>query len=418
MNQVVMVHFFGKFCLESNTGRLDEETIHSKKIIRLLAFLVLNHNKMINAEELGELIWGNGGSSNPMGALKNLIYRLRNTLKKLGTEEYIVSCSGTYGWNDKIRIRTDMEDFKYYAEQTRESGDDIESKIGKYEQALACYKKPRTSVLTSESWLAVRYTYHHSVYMRLVGELCELYNSIQDYEEIQKVCGYALSCDELNEDIHYWLIKSWVAMGDLDNALKQYETAVRILYEKLGIHRSQKMQTLYDEILRMSKKNLQATMDDIYDEIQEQDPNGVFFCEYTIFREIYRLEARRVLRSGLAEFMLLLTIYVDEEEIQADPVRIQYYRKKSITKLQRVLMKYLRMGDVAARYSDEQYIVMLPYCDYESSQKVIKRIITNFKRDMDSDKITIKAETREVSVNYELPPERKGGVTWSHERKR
>jgi len=32
MNQVVMVHFFGKFCLESKNGRLDEETIHSKKI--------------------------------------------------------------------------------------------------------------------------------------------------------------------------------------------------------------------------------------------------------------------------------------------------------------------------------------------------------------------------------------------------
>ena len=102
MNQVVMVHFFGKFCLESKNGRLDEETIHSKKIIKLLAFLLLNHNRMINVEELGELVWGNGGSSNPMGALKNLIYRLRNTLKQLGPEEYIVSRSGTYGKNSDI----------------------------------------------------------------------------------------------------------------------------------------------------------------------------------------------------------------------------------------------------------------------------------------------------------------------------
>ena len=68
------------------------------------------------------------------------------------------------------------------------------------------------------------------------------------------------------------------------------------------------------------------------------------------------------------------------------------------------------MGDVAARYSDEQYIVMLPNCDYESSQKVIKRILSNFKKDMDSDKVTLKAETREVSVNYELPQESRGGV--------
>ena len=117
-----------------------------------------------------------------------------------------------------------------------------------------------------------------------------------------------------------------------------------------------------------------------------------------------------MLRSGNAEYMLLLTIKINERELQEDPVRIQYYRKIAGMKLQKVLTRYLRMGDVAARYSDEQYIVMLPYCDYESSQKVIKRILSNFKKDMDSDKVTLKAETREVSVNYELPQESRGGV--------
>ncbi len=418
MNHVVFVHFFGKFCLESNTGYLDEETIHSRKILKLLAFLLLNHNRMIDAEELGDLIWGNGGSSNPTGALKNLIYRLRGTLKQMGPEEYIVSRSGTYGWNEAIEIRSDMEEFRYRAEQTRETGNTVDERIKKYEQALSCYEKPRSSVLISESWLAVRFTYYRSVYMKLVNELCELYDEIQDYTAIQKVCGYAMSFDEFSEDVHYWMIRSWVGMGNADRALKQYETAVEILYEKLGIHRSKKMKELYEKILGMNKNSLQATMDDIYGEIQEEHPEGVFFCEYTIFREIYRLEARRVLRSGSTEYMVLLTIEINERKLQSDPVRLQYYRKKSGMKLLQILKKYLRMGDVAARYSDEQYIVMLPYCDGESSRKVIKRILTNFKKDMDSKMVTISAETREVSINYELPSEgKKGGVTWSHERK-
>jgi hypothetical protein len=42
-----------------------------------------------------------------------------------------------------------------------------------------------------------------------------------------------LLCDELNEDIHYWQIRSWIGLGDTDNALKQYETAVKVL-----LHRS------------------------------------------------------------------------------------------------------------------------------------------------------------------------------------
>lgn len=417
MNQVVIVHFFGKFCLETDIGYLDEEKIHSKKLITLLAFFLLNYNRMIPAEELGELMWGNGGSSNPIGALKNLIYRLRNILKQLGTAEYIVSQAGRYGWNNEIEICSDVEKFKYYAEQTRESEGNTDLRIKKYEQALACYKKPCTSILTSESWFAVRFTYYHSVYLRLVNEACELCNSMQEYDKVQKICGQVLANDELSEDAHYWLIKNWIGLGDTDNALKQYETAVKILYEKLGTYSSRKMQELYDEILGMNQNASQATLEDIYGEIQEQDPEGVFFCEYTVFREIYRLEARRALRTGITEYVMLLTIRLDLQDKQADPAWIQYYRKKASTKLWQVLKKYLRMGDVVARYSDEQYLVMLPYCNYESSQKVARRILSNFRKVMGSQKITVKAETRDVSMDYELPPERKGGVTWSHEKK-
>ena len=95
MSQTVKVHFFGEFRLESGTAYLNEERIHSKKVMKLMAYLLLNHDRMISAEELGELIWGNGGSSNPMGALKNLVYRVRSVLKQLGSEEYIVSGTGT-----------------------------------------------------------------------------------------------------------------------------------------------------------------------------------------------------------------------------------------------------------------------------------------------------------------------------------
>lgn len=276
MNQVVIVHFFGKFCLETDVGYLDEEKIHSKKILTLLAFLLLNYNRMITAEELGELMWGNGGSSNPIGALKNLIYRLRNILKQLGTAEYIVSQAGRYGWNNEIEICSDVEKFKYYAERTRESEGNTDLQIKKYEQALACYKKPCTSILTSESWFVVRFTYYHSTYLKLVNEACELCNSMQAYEKIQKICGQVLANDELSEDAHYWLIKNWIGLGDTDNALKQYETAVKILYEKLGTYSSRKMQELYDEILGMNQNASQATLEDIYGEIQEQDPEGVF----------------------------------------------------------------------------------------------------------------------------------------------
>ena len=56
---------------------------------------------------------------------------------------------------------------------------------------------------------------------------------MQEYDKVQKICGQVLANDELSEDAHYWLIKNWIGLGDTDNALKQYETAVKVL-----LHRS------------------------------------------------------------------------------------------------------------------------------------------------------------------------------------
>lgn len=415
MDQIVKVHFFGKFFLEKDTVKLDEQSIHSKKVTKLLAYFLMNDHRMISGEELAELLWGNGGSRNPLGALKNLVYRLRNTLKELGPEEYILSRSGKYGWNPEIKVYSDMGKFKNYAEQVKETEDDIWQKIQSYERAIDCYRKPETSSLTSESWLAVRFTYYHSIYMKLVRELCELYSKVNEYEKIQKVCRYALSCDELREDIHYWLIKSWVELGKIDDALKQYDIAVKILYEKLGIGRSQKMRELYEEILCMNNDSGYASIEEVYDDICEEELKGAFVCEYTVFREIYRLEVRRALRSGMAEYILLLTIETDEKEFAGDIVKLQYYKKKGMRRLERVLMKNLRIGDVIARYSDEQYVVMLPYCNYEDSQKVFRRIVTNFNKDLCDRKVSIKMETKEISAAYDLPPERRG-VRWKDDR--
>ena len=75
---------------------LDEQTIHSRKILKLLSYFVMNRERMISGEELGEFLWGNGGSANPLGALKNLVYRLRMTLRELGTRIYCFQCRGLW----------------------------------------------------------------------------------------------------------------------------------------------------------------------------------------------------------------------------------------------------------------------------------------------------------------------------------
>ena len=77
--------------------------------------------------------------------------------------------------------------------------------------------------------------------------------------------------------------------------------------------------------------------------------------------------------------------------------------------------KMIKKGDIFAinyaslHYWDKgkQYIEPADGGDHTVTDMIA---LFNFKKDMDSDKVTLKAETREVSVNYELPQESRGGV--------
>lgn len=348
--KIVKVCFFGDFSIKSERGMLDEQTIHSRKILKLLSYFVMNRERMISGEELGEFLWGNGGSANPLGALKNLVYRLRMTLRELGTEEYIVSSAGAYGWNPNIPVSCDMEEFGQAAEKIRSIPEElVEERITAYEEALFIYRKPLTAVLSADSFFSVRFTFYHSFFMKLTGELCVLYDQTGDYKKIHQICAYGITCDEVNEDMHYWLIRSWIKMGDMENALKQYEVASQILHSRLGIRRSRRIQALYEEILKMDHNLEKATLEDVCSNIKEPELSGVFLCEYTVFREIYRLETRRASRGKIPEYLLLLTLEFHELEQVMEAARFLYHKKKAMEKLKTILMDQLRMGDVVAR---------------------------------------------------------------------
>ena len=65
--------------------------------------------------------------------------------------------------------------------------------------------------------------------------------------------------------------------------------------------------------------------------------------------------------------------------------------------LKNTLKKVLRIGDVAARYSDSQFIVLLPTCTYESSVAVAKRVSENFATMDKAKRVVIKTEFEQLS---------------------
>lgn len=205
------VQMFGKFQITNKDGILTTENIRSEMLTRLLTYMVYYRDKSLTVQELIEMLWSEDESDNPAGALKNLMYRLRNLLKKTwGDYDFIVTGRGTYQWNPQVILKVDAEEFEqYYKEMSGES--DVEKQIKKGKEAVELYQGMFLPELSGEYWVISTATYHNSLYLTIVKKLAELLEQENRYPELEQVCRKALRFETLDEEIHCYLMKALIA---------------------------------------------------------------------------------------------------------------------------------------------------------------------------------------------------------------
>ena len=376
MSKKIKMQLFGNFCLENEHARLDEEMLHSRKLTRLLAYIILYRDRNISHQELIDIFWEDN-SKNPQGALKNLMYRLRTSLKELDEEEYIYTLSGAYRWNPDVLVETDYEQFEILISVIRKETDE-EKKKELCKQVISNYQGNISDQIGTEAWILPKVTWYRSIYMDVVKELGSIYEKEEDWSSLEELCNASLPMDTLDEDLHYWIIKSLWGRNKNDLAMLHYENVSKMLYDNLGIRTTEKLQSIFKEIVEKTDGHV-IDIGSLVAEIKEQErPKGAFFCDYQNFRQIYRVEARRNSRLGIAEYVLLLTLRrsgTAKRKPSEDSGLMD-----GMTILGNLLRDLLRIGDVAARYGLTQYIVLLPTCNYESAIMVAERIQNAFSK--------------------------------------
>lgn len=372
MKDGMKVTMFGSFEVRLGDSVLNGSVMRSSQLEKLLVYLIIYRDRKITLQEFVDVLWEDG-IDNPSGALKNLVYRLRNVLKKVSDEQFIKTSQGSYMWSSDIPIALDAELFEESCKKARTFDGELSEKIALYEVAVNMYKGRFLADFAFETWLVALSTYYHSLYLTMVKELAPLYEKNRSFDKVQSMIKFALGQDGLDEELHYWNIKSLARQNKVQLALAHYDEASKILYKNLGIRNSEKLRQVYVELMDM-KNGQQATVDEICEAIREEQPLvGAYYCNYSVFQEIYRLESRRISRLGVSEYVLLLTLH------SSNPVK-EDVLEKVMTSLQNVICNSLRIGDVVAKCSSVQHIVLLQTCSYETGCMVAERIIANFEQ--------------------------------------
>lgn len=397
---IISVNSLGKFQLLDKDRSLDEDVMRSDMLTKLLVYILIHRDHPVTIQELADALWNEDETENPAGALKNLMYRLRNLLKKnLGNDDYILTSRGVYYWNPEIPVWFDAEQFEQYCETAKKASDTSEQ-IACYEQAIALYQGDFMPKIMDKHWVVTLSAYYHSMLLSAIKALAEIYMAQEQYELVERLCAYGLKYDSVDEWLHCHMITALMRQNKQKLALECYEQAVKALYDALGVRNSAQLKKVHQELLKMSKGSEAEAIETVHRDMQEErEPEGAYICGYPVFREIYRLEARKISRLGESEYILLLTVRLKEEKSRSEVDQMEKFRiNQAMNQIEEVLKTALRIGDVAARYSDSQFVVLLPACTYESCVMVAERILKRFQEKNRSGRVTLKTDLEEVTT--------------------
>ncbi|MEG1878787.1 MAG: BTAD domain-containing putative transcriptional regulator [Pseudoflavonifractor sp.] len=375
--QKVSVTLLGGFTMTVDGKVLTDEINRSQKLWNILTYLVVHQDRRVPQTELVEQFWPGEHSANPVNALKTLLYRVRALVEPLFAPgaEPIVTRRGSYGWNPALHCRVDADCFETLCREGEDPSLSRETRLDLLRRAQILYRGDFLPKLAGELWTIPLTAHYHSLYLKATKALAALLEEDEAFEEMEQLALRAGEIDELDEEIHILIVRALLRQGKNTAALAHYETATERLYRNLGVRPSKALRDLYIEMMSV-EQGLEMDLEVIQNDLREAaERPGAFVCEYGFFQEAYRLEVRRAARSGSAVHVALVTVSLPNGDMP--PLGVL---ANTMAQLLPVLVDGLRRGDVLAKYSSAQYVLMLPAANFEDSTRVLERMIATFYR--------------------------------------
>lgn len=376
-NITAAVQMFGGFHMTINDITISDSSSQAKKPWSILEYLITFHNREIASSELIDLIWSARESSNPGGALKTLVFRSRKLLEPFGvpTHQLIIQKSGSYAWNPEVQLIVDTDRFEDLCRRSKDSDLSDDQRLELLMEAIDLYKGDFLPKSSWEAWALPISTFYHSMYLQAAHTAIDLLLSEADWTRIIGLCQRALTIEPFDEDFHYFLIYSLYNNQEQNQALEHYHHMTNLFYNEFAITPSLRLKDLY-KMIRNKEHGITTDLSTIQESMRETKPGGgAYYCEFSVFRDIYQLEQRSIERTGDSVFLCLLTLQDEHGDLPKLSVMT-----RGMNHLQAAVQSSLRRGDAYTRYSVSQYMIMLPTASYENGERVIARILRNFKK--------------------------------------
>lgn len=368
---------FGEFSITVNGKSLSHFKGRTKRVWMLIQYLIANRKENVPLSRLVQDLWNESACGDPKNALKNLVYRARTLLQKLagnGKYQFIVFENGTYRWNSEIPCVVDAEQFENDCRLCADESLPESERAAVFPEAASLYTGDYLEKSSWCPWAAIQAERYRGMYQKCAEDSCRIFLKQKHFDEAAAVCRTAIKHLPYELSLHCLLLKAYVLAGKRSRAYDHYNHTRDLFYRQFCIDMSDTLLPYYQQLMDGSPQD-RASLTSIKGDLREKPgARGAFFCDYDVFRSIYRMQARMATRTGRRVFMVLFTL---SSENGAPPQ--ESVGRLAAEKLKNAIISSLRRSDTAAPYSASQFIVLLPSASFEDAQSAASRVEKNFR---------------------------------------
>lgn len=352
----------------------------------LFTYLLFNKDRVVTQDELIEVLWPNGEVKNPANSLKILVYQLRRGMDKMNIvpgDDIILSSNAGYRLNPKHEYVLDL-DLLDQIDKRMNMAESDEEKIDLMYEVQKIYTGRFYEGMLDSSWLAAIQNKYIIIYDKIVGTGCKLLFERGQYQEVISACNKAIMLQNYGEEFYYMMIRAYLALGNFESANHIYVRLSEMLLVQYGEKPDPQFEIEFREKSKgNSKVNISfENMQKLFEE--EKNSEKALYLSYNEFRAIYKVASRMIFENETDHYLCMFTLAAKKG------VKLKEKEKDRIRGiLEKVLENGLRKHDIYTRLTINQFVAMMEKTTEKEEKEVADRIIKDFERMADSDKVGI-----------------------------
>lgn len=394
----IKIDMLGGFSVWVNDSLLIDSAPKLTKPWQLFCYLVMNREKFVPSRKLIAMLWADDALADPANVLKNAVYSLRKELcgGESFTDSPIIYSSGGYRFDPAVELDLDVDRFLQLCAEARADKESVmQARLEKYRTALEAYTGDFLPQLDQDLWVVPLALEYKRRYLDCANEFCELLWKERDHKEMLQVASAANVIDPVDETSTVHLFRALDALRMYRVIVTTYSKTAQYYEDALGAQPPAEARRIYagaserinktEQDIIVIKTELTASEDD------SRPQRGAYFCTYSSMKHMYQLMKRGAERNGQVLVLALFTL----SAAKGAPTS-SYDITRVMAEFKVVAMNNLRKADAIARYSKNQFVILLTVNSLEDGRFVRDRIRESFASVMATRKMQMDVKLTEV----------------------